>query len=233
MDTDALKRLAGEEAAALVQDGMVVGLGTGSTAACMVDALIRRVAQGLKIVGVPTSIRTAEQAQAGGIPLTDLGAHPRIDLTIDGADQVERGTLNLIKGMGGALLREKLVAAASDRLVIIVDDRKLSENLSLPVPVEVVPFGWQATDLRIQALGGRTVLRGGADGTPYVTDNHNYILDVDFGVMGGSDPSRTPEALDAALREIVGVVETGFFIHRAETVIIAGEGGVTRWQRSA
>ncbi len=151
MDRDAQKRAAAEAAAALVQDGMVVGLGTGSTARFAIEALIRRVREGLRILAIPTSERSAKQARDGGIMLTSFAEHRRIDLTIDGADEIEVGSLNLIKGLGGALLREKIVAAASDRLVIVADGRKMVERLggTVPVPVEVVPFGWETTAQRL------------------------------------------------------------------------------------
>ena len=227
MDRDALKRQVGEAAAAEVADGMVVGLGTGSTAACFVEALIARVRGGLHITGIPTSERTAAQAQAGGIPLGSFATRPRIDLTVDGADQVERGTLNLIKGMGGALLREKIVANASARLLIVVDEAKLVSRLDLPVPVEVVPFGWEVTDLALRALGARTTRRAGPEGAAYVTDNGNFILDCAFG------PISDPAGLDRGLRDLVGVVETGLFIGRAAAVLVAGAEGVVRLEREA
>jgi ribose 5-phosphate isomerase A len=222
---EALKRAAGELAAGYVQSGMAVGLGTGSTAYYMIAALIRRAREeGLRILGVPTSERSAAQARQGGLTLTDLGAHPVLDLTIDGADQVELETLNLIKGMGGALLREKIVAAASRRLVIVADDSKLCGRLSLKVPVEVERFGWQATRRHIEALGGAATLRLGADGAPYVTDGGNFILDCDSGAADAA-------ARDRALREIVGVIETGYFIGRADEVLLAAPGGVQRLVR--
>jgi ribose 5-phosphate isomerase A len=225
-DRDALKRAAAEAAAACVEDGMAVGLGTGSTAAFAIDALIRRVAGGLRIVGIPTSERSAAQARAGGITLTDFATHPRLDLTIDGADQVERGTLNLIKGMGGALLREKIVAAASAQLLIVVDQEKLADRLALAVPVEVAPFGWEATAAHIGDLGGRCVRRGDAAGAPYVTDGGNTILDCAFGAIA------EPDKLDQDLRLIVGVIETGLFIRRTTAVLVADEGGVHRLESS-
>ncbi|WP_191060143.1 ribose-5-phosphate isomerase RpiA [Geminicoccus harenae] len=219
-EVDGQKRAAAAAAAALVEDGMTVGLGTGSTAAYVIAALIRRVAEeSLRIEAVPTSIRSAEQASAGGISLTDLGHQPRLDLTIDGADQVVPGSLDLIKGLGGALLREKIVAAASARLVIVVDGRKLSDRLTLPVPVEVVEFGWQATARKIAELGGQPVLRGG-EAAPFRTDGGNLILDCTFGTIAD------PPGLDRMLKLLVGVVETGLFIDRAERVLAAEPGGV-------
>src|SRR5689334_3553622 len=155
VNRDALKRAAAEAAVELVEDGMVVGLGTGSTAAFAIEALARRHRQGLNFLGIPTSERTAAQARAAGIPLTSFAEHRQIDLTIDGADEVERGTLNLIKGLGGALLREKIVAAASRRLAIVVDGSKLVGRLGtrVPVPVEVVAFGLEATSESLAVLG--------------------------------------------------------------------------------
>jgi ribose 5-phosphate isomerase A len=224
---EALKREAAERAAATVQPGMAVGLGTGSTAAYMIEALIRRArSEGLRFVGVPTSERSAQQATAGGLTLTDLAAHPTLDLTIDGADQIERGTLNLIKGMGGALLREKIVAAASARLLIVADDSKLADRLCLPVPVEVVRFGWQATRRHIEALGCTTRLRDAPGGGPYITDGGDLILDCDFGPLDDAAP------IDRALREIVGVIETGYFIRRADEVLLATPTGVERLLRA-
>src|ERR1700739_3349581 len=154
-DRSALKRAAAEAAVQLVQNDMVVGLGSGSTAAFAVEALARRRRQGLRFIGIPTSERTAAQAAAADIPLTSFGEHRQIDLTIDGADEVERGTLNLIKGLGGALLREKIVAAASRRLAIVVDETKLVDRLGTHValPVEVVAFGLEATRAALEDLG--------------------------------------------------------------------------------
>jgi ribose 5-phosphate isomerase A len=223
-DRDVLKRAAAEAAVTLVQDGMVVGLGTGSTAAFAVEALARRHRQGLRFVGIPTSERTAVQATAAGIPLTSFTEHRQIDLTIDGADEVERGTLNLIKGLGGALLREKIVAAASRRLAIIVDGSKLADRLGtrIPVPVEVVSFGQEATQAGLEALGASARLRRSPAGEPFVTDGGNRILDCSFGPI--TDPAR----LEARIRRIVGVVECGLFISRADMVFVADEDQVHR-----
>jgi ribose 5-phosphate isomerase A len=215
-DRDRLKREAAEAAAARVEDGMVVGLGTGSTAAFAIAALIRRVGEGLRMLGIPTSERSAAQARAGGITLTDFAANPHIDLTIDGADQVDTGSLDLIKG--------KIVAAASDRLLIVVDEAKLAERLALPVPVEVTPFGWEATAAHIGRLGGVPVLRMAGE-KAYMTDGSGLILDCAFG------PIADAAALDRGLREIVGVVETGLFIGRAEAVLVAGTDGVRELTR--
>jgi ribose 5-phosphate isomerase A len=175
-DRDQLKRAAALRAIEYVEDGMVVGLGTGSTAFFVVEGLGARVAKGLKITGIPTSERTAAQARGLGIPLATFAEYQRIDVTIDGADEVERGTLHLIKGLGGALLREKIVAAASDRLVIVVDEEKLVDRLGdhTPVPIEVTQFGWQATAARLEALGATPVLRHAHEDHPFITDGGNY-----------------------------------------------------------
>jgi len=224
-DRDALKRAAAEAAVELVQDGMVVGLGTGSTAYFAVEALARRHRLGLRFVGIPTSERTAAHATTVGIPLTAFAAHRLIDLTIDGADEVERGTLNLIKGLGGALLREKIVAAASQRLAVIVDGEKLVDRLGTrtPVPVEVVAFGLEATQAALEALGSAARLRQSAAGEPFVTDSGNRILDCSFGVI--ADPAR----LEERIKRVVGVVECGLFIGRADPVFVAEHAGVHRF----
>ena len=215
MTPEALKRQSAAAAVAEVEDGMVVGLGTGSTATIAVDLLGARVRDGLRILGIPTSERTAAQARAQGIPLGDLADHPTLDLTIDGADEVHTGTLDLIKGLGGALLREKIVAAASRRMTVIVDESKLVPSLGgVRLPVEVVRFGWQATARHMQDAGVDGQLRRGPDGAPFVTDNGNHILDCALAIPD-------PAALDARLAGIPGVVETGLFIGIA-TRVIAG-----------
>jgi ribose 5-phosphate isomerase A len=221
---DALKRAAAEAAVELVQDGMVVGLGTGSTAAFAVEALAQRHRQGLQFVGIPTSERTAAQAAAAGIPLTSFAEHRQLDLTIDGADEVERGTLNLIKGLGGALLREKIVAAASRRLAIVADGEKLVDRLGTraPVPVEVVAFGLEATRAALEGLGASARLRLSPAGEPFATDSGNRILDCGFG------PIADPAGLEARIRRVVGVVESGLFIGRADPVFVADAAGVHR-----
>ena len=222
-DRDALKRAAAEAAVQLVENDMIVGLGSGSTAAFAVEALARRRRQGLRFVGIPTSERTAAQAKAADIPLTSFSEHRQIDLTIDGADEVERGTLNLIKGLGGALLREKIVAAASHRLAIVVDGSKMVDRLGTrtPVPVEVVDFGLEATRESLEVLGASARARM-SSGAPFVTDSGNRILDCDFGRI--SDPAR----LEERIGRIVGVVESGLFISRADPVFVADATGVHR-----
>ena len=218
----ALKREAAEAAAALVSDGMVVGLGTGSTATFAIAKLIERVRAGLRITAVPTSERSATQAREGGIELIELAEATRLDITIDGADAVATGSLDLVKGLGGALLREKIVAQATERLLIVVDGSKVVSKLGInsPIPVEVTPFAWQATSGRLAALGVRPVLRVDAAGKPYRTDGGNLILDCHV------TPLTDPASLDVAMQAIVGVVETGLFIGRAHTVYVAEPGGV-------
>lgn len=223
-DQDRFKRAAGEAAAAQVENGMVVGLGSGSTAAFAVEALARRHRQGLRFVGIPTSERTASAARRQGIPLTSFSEHGQIDLTIDGADEVERDSLDLIKGLGGALLREKIVAAASKRLLIVVDGTKLVDRLGMraPVPVEVVDFGLEATRAALEALGGETRLRRSPSGEAFVTDGGNRILDCRFAEIPD------PADLEERIRRVVGVVENGLFVGRADWVVVGDADGIHR-----
>jgi len=219
---DAQKRDAAEAAAALVQDGMIVGLGTGSTAQFAIAALIRRARSGLRIKCIATSDASEAQAIAGGLVITDFAAHPRIDLTIDGADQIARDSLFLVKGLGGALLHEKLVAASSDRLVIIADESKLVDGLGnrTPVPVEVVTFAWEATSARLARVGCTPVRRCRPDGAAFVTDGGNFILDCHFDTIADA------AALERDLSQIVGVIETGLFIGMASMVLVGTANGV-------
>lgn len=221
-DENEMKKAAAESAVTLVRDGMVVGLGTGSTAAFAVNDLGRRVREGLRIVGIPTSEETAARARSAGIPLSSLAEESQVDLTIDGADEVEEGTLNLVKGHGGALLREKIVASASKRLVIIVDRSKLVNRLAIdgPVPVEVVRFGWQSTARRLSGLGAKPTLRRNGDGEPFESDARNYILDCLF------EPDVAAVPLAQQLDHVVGVVEHGIFIGMTSEVHLAEAGGV-------
>jgi len=228
-ETAAKEKLeAAERAAALVENGMVVGLGSGTTASLAVRALGRRVAAGLDIIGVPTSEKTAALARELGIRLSDLAKHERIDLTIDGADEVERGTLHLVKGLGGALLREKIVASATARLVIVADESKVVERLRIhegPIPVEVAVFGWEATARRLRAMGAEFRLRLGADGQPFVSDGGHYILDAGFAGFNSA------EELAHALDETVGVMEHGLFLSMAQQVIVGSAAGVEVLER--
>lgn len=216
------KKEAAEAAVALVENGMVIGLGTGSTATLAVDALGKRVKQGLRIIGIPTSEHTAAQARGLGIPISSLAEHSELELTIDGADEIQLGTLDLVKGRGGALLREKVVASASRRLIIIADETKLVDRLGahFAVPVEVVQFGWQSADRKLKKLGAETTLRPGADEKPFVTDGGNFIIDCLFG------PIEAPAALEQELNSVVGVVEHGLFLKMTSRALVAGRDGV-------
>jgi ribose 5-phosphate isomerase A len=218
-----LKRLAAERAADSIQPGMVVGLGSGSTAAFVVHRLAALRAEGklTDVVGVPTSVETEALARSLGVPLTTLEAHPVVDLTIDGADEVDP-QLRLIKGGGGALLREKIVAQASRREIIVVDASKLSPRLGTrwPVPVEVLPFGWRSQALYLEGLGARVTQREGREGTPYRTDQGNLILDCAFG------PIERPEELAAKLEARAGIVAHGLFIGLTSELVVASPEGV-------
>ncbi|HEX7076059.1 MAG TPA: ribose-5-phosphate isomerase RpiA [Hyphomicrobiaceae bacterium] len=224
--SDALKLKAAEKAIEFVQPGMKLGLGTGSTAAKFIDLLGARVKEGLDVIGVPTSEATRMQAAALGIRLTTLDDDPELDLTIDGADEID-DALQLIKGGGGALLREKIVAAASNRMIAIADSSKRVPVLgAYPLPVEVVRFGFGATRRMIEKVAadvgctGHILLRMGLDGQPFVTDGGNYIFDCAFGRIEDAN------ALDEALRLIPGVIEHGLFLDLADAAIIAGPDGV-------
>jgi ribose 5-phosphate isomerase A len=213
------KRHAGERAAELVMDGMTVGLGTGSTVYWALQRLGERVRGGLRLRGIPTSRQTEELARTLGIPLTTFAEVRELDLAIDGADEIDAG-LNLIKGGGGALLREKIVAAASRQLVVVADRSKVVATLGArPLPVEIVPFGHEVTMRRLAALGGVPTLRYVA-GQPFVTDNGNLIADCAFGAI--PDPAR----LERELKLVVGVVESGLFVERASVAIVGTDAGV-------
>ncbi|HZS78070.1 MAG TPA: ribose-5-phosphate isomerase RpiA [Ktedonobacteraceae bacterium] len=216
------KQLAGEEAVKYIEDGMVIGIGTGTTAAYMVRALARRIQEGLRIIGaVPTSEATAALARSLGVPLTDLDTHPELDLAIDGADEIDP-QLNLIKGGGGALLREKIVESAARRFIVIADRTKLVQKLGLtvPLPVETVPFAATPVRRQLEKLGARVQLRM-HDQQPFRTDNGNIILDCFF-----ADGISDPPTLQTSIRSIVGVVETGLFLHMTKRAIIGDEQGV-------
>ena len=223
---DELKRQAAARALEHVRDGMKLGLGTGSTAKHFVALLGEKVKGGLKVVGVPTSEGTRAQAEAAGVPLTTLDEIDHLDLTVDGADEIDRD-FNLIKGGGGALLREKIVAAASDRMIVIADDSKWVERLGrFPLPIEVIPFGLAATQRAIAGafvragVSGDMALRKGADGHVFVTDGGHWIVDARLGEI--PDASRLAGLLSA----IPGVVEHGLFIGLASTAILAGAQGI-------
>ncbi|GHO84681.1 ribose-5-phosphate isomerase RpiA [Dictyobacter formicarum] len=221
------KQLAGNAAAELIQEGMVVGLGTGSTAAYLVQAMAQRIQQGLQIKGaVASSLATYDLANSLHIPMTDLDEHPELDIYIDGADEIDP-QFRLIKGAGGALLREKILASAARRFVVIADSSKKVTQLGhiYPLPVEVVPLAKTPITLQLTRLGAEVKIRQ-HNNIPFITDNHNYILDCTF-PQGISDPAQ----LDAQIHSIVGVVETGLFINMVSQVIIGGPEGVQIFSR--
>jgi ribose 5-phosphate isomerase A len=225
---DELKQRAGFRAAEFVESGMVVGLGTGSTTEHAVKRIAKRLKAGeLKnIVGIPSSVRTEKLAQELNIPLVGFDIHPQIDITIDGADEVDPD-LNLIKGGGGALLREKVVAQASMRNIIIIDDSKLVAKLGTgwALPIEVIPFARYTEEAFLSTIGDSVTLRKNDDDTPYRTDQNNVILDADFGPM--DDPFR----LAAQLNERAGIVEHGLFLGLATDVLVARQGDVEHLTR--
>ncbi len=219
------KRRAAEAAVDRVEDGMVLGLGTGSTVRYAIERLGRRVAEGWELAGVPTSRATAELARELQIPLTTLDEHPSLDLTIDGADEVDP-RLDLIKGLGGALLREKIVAAASEAFLVVVDEGKAVEGLGerAPLPVEVLPFGARRTRSRLEALGCEPTLRRAGE-APFRTDNGNYMIHCRF--EGIADPRE----LAGRLKEIPGVIEHGLFLEMADAVFVGTAAGVKEMGR--
>ncbi len=213
-DAEREKQLAAEASLSYIESGMVLGLGTGSTAARMVDLVGQEVRAGLEIRAIPTSRQTAERARAVGIPLITLEDSPTIDLTIDGADELDGG-LRLIKGGGGALLREKIVAAASDRMIVIADSSKRVETLgTFPLPVEVVPFAWPVVARRLSRSGMSPRLRRAGGGDPFLTDERNYVLDCPF--LSIEDPERIAREIG----EIPGVVDHGLFLDLADVALV-------------
>ena len=215
-EVEAQKQAAAERALALVKPGTIVGLGTGSTSRYFIDGLAARVRGGLKVQAVATSLETRAQAEAGGIPITEK-VDGSLDLAVDGADEIDPA-VNCVKGRGGALLREKVVAHASRRFVLIADETKLVGRLGRgPVPIEILPFLWEATRRSIESLGGRPELRM-APGGPFKTDNGNLVLDTSFGAVDA--------ALGVALRAIPGVIEHGLFFGMARAAIVGSATGV-------
>ena len=225
MDIENQKKIAAEKATERVRSGMVVGLGTGSTVYYALLKLGEMVREGLDIIGIPTSAGTEKIATAQQIPLTTLATHPSLDLTIDGADEVDPD-LNLIKGGGAALVREKIIANASKEILIVVDESKVSRVLgtTFPLPVEIVRFGWEATQTEVDRICGKSTLRLAPDQDgnqhPLITDNGNYILDCHF------DGIPAPEAVELQLNNIPGVVENGIFVNRADKIIIGTPSGI-------
>lgn len=218
------KEAAAIAAAELLQDGMLVGLGSGSTAELTLAAIGRRVKDGLKITGIATSEKTAQLATGFNIPLATLEDFPQLDIALDGADEIEIGSLHLIKGGGGNLLREKLVAMVSGHFIIVADERKLSARLAsrASIPIDVVPFGWKTTAKRLEREGAQPILRLDTQGNPFVTDGGAYVLDCAFKAI----PS--PLELQESLNGVVGVIEHGLFLGMASEVIIGGIDGVKR-----
>lgn len=228
MDVAELKRQAAEYAVSFIESGMVVGLGEGSTAVFAIRRLAALIQSGelQGILGVPCSLNVEAVARDLGLPLTTLDEHPEVDLTIDGADEVDPA-LNVIKGGGGALLREKMVAQATRREIIVVDEGKLSDRLGVQwaLPIEVLEFGWKAQAHFLRGLGGDPVVRRRSDDSLYYTDQGNLILDTNFG------PIEDVHALGDALSHRAGIVEHGLFIDLVSEVIVAGEGGIRHIQR--
>ena len=225
--SDAKKRAA-IASTKLIKSGQVIGLGSGSTARYMIEEIGGRIREEkLRIFGVPTSNQTAELATKQGIPLTTLDKHPKLDIAIDGADQVDP-KLNLIKGMGGALTREKIVDGAAETLVIIVDEGKMTQQLGVDqvVPVEVIPFATTPVMRKLVKLGGKPSIRLSKDKRSYfITDNGNSIIDVDFGAIGDA------KKLETMVKVISGVVEIGLFVDMAKTVFVGSESTVKRIER--
>jgi ribose 5-phosphate isomerase A len=221
LEKEELKKLAGEKAVDYIEDGMIVGLGTGSTVEYSLKKLGKLVKSGLKIKGIPTSVHTKRIAIEQEIPLTTLEENPVIDITIDGADEVD-SNLNLIKGGGGALAREKIIAFNSKKVIIVIDDSKIVKALGIdfPLPVEVLKFGWTSTKKTLEELNCIVELRKIMGNEPFITDNSNYILDCEF------DRIDNPEQLEININNIPGVVENGLFIGLVDEVIVGGKQGI-------
>jgi len=228
LEKEDLKKLAGEKAVEQIEDGMVIGLGTGSTIEYGLKKLGQLVRDGLNIKGIPTSIHTQRIAKELKIPLTTLEENPIIDLTIDGADEVD-GNLNLIKGGGGALAREKIIAYNSKKVIIVIDDSKIVKALGIDfaLPVEVLRFGWTSTKKTLEEFGCNVELRKVMGDEPFITDNSNYILDCDF------ERIENPVQLEIDINNIPGVVENGLFVGLVDEVIVGGKQGIlTRCKES-
>ncbi len=221
MEREELKKLAGEEAVKYIEDGMIVGLGTGSTIEYTIRKLGKMIREGLDIQGIPTSIHTKRIAKEENIPLTTLDENPDIDITIDGADEVD-SNLNLIKGGGGALTREKIIAFNSKKVIIVVDDSKIVKALGIDfaLPVEIVKFGWTSTKKTLEDFGCDVSLREVMKNEPFITDNGNYILDCDF------ERIQDPAQMEIDINLIPGVVENGLFIDLVNEVIVGGKQGI-------
>jgi len=222
LEKEELKRLAGEKAVEQIEDGMIVGLGTGSTVDYVLKKIGEMVDKGLNIKGIPTSVHTQRLAKELHIPLTTLEENPLIDLTIDGADEVD-SNLNLIKGGGGALAREKIVAYNSKKEIIVIDDSKIVKALGIdfPLPVEVLKFGWTSVKKVLEEFGCIVELRKIMDTELFITDNGNYILDCEF------ERIDNPKEIEVEINNIPGVVENGLFVELADEVIVGGKQGIS------
>jgi ribose 5-phosphate isomerase A len=228
LEKEDLKKLAGEEAVELIKDGMIVGLGSGSTVEYTIRKLGKLVRGGLRIHGIPTSVHTKRIAKEEQIPLTTLEDNPVIDITIDGADEVD-SNLYLVKGGGGALLREKIIAFNSKKVIIVIDDSKIVKALGIdfPLPVEVFKFGWTSTKKRLEEFGCNVERRKIMADEPFITDNSNYILDCEF------DRIDNPEQMEIDINNIPGVAENGLFIGLVDEVIVGGKQGISTLNKEA
>jgi ribose 5-phosphate isomerase A len=228
LEREELKRLAGEKAVDQIKDGMIVGLGTGSTVEYSIKRIGKLIKEGLKIQGIPTSIHTKRLAIEKDIPLTDLEKNPIINITIDGADEVD-SYLNVIKGGGGALTREKIIAFNSEKVIIVADDSKIVKRLGIdfPLPVEVIKFGWTGTKRALEDFNCDVKLREIMPGEPFITDNGNYILDCEF------DRIDDPEQLEMNINNTPGVVENGLFIGLVNEIIVGGKQGIITLDKKA
>jgi ribose 5-phosphate isomerase A len=215
MSLETCKKAAAEKAASFITDGMIVGLGTGTTTSFFIEKLIQRCKAGLKIKAVASSERSLNQARSGGIPLIDINTLKNIDIYIDGADEIDPEK-RMIKGAGGALVREKIAANMSQEMVVIADESKLVQKLGRrPLPVEIIPFGYGATLHKLQLLGYPGDIRRGADNSPYITDNHNLIYDIRL------NPETMRPAMDhEQILSVPGVVDTGFFLNLAGRIVV-------------
>ena len=228
MEKEELKKLAGEKAVDHIEDGMIIGLGTGSTIEYALRKIGKLCREGLDIKGIPTSIHTKRIASEEKIPLTTLDENPIIDLTIDGADEVD-SNLNLIKGGGGALTREKIIAFNSKKVIIVIDDSKIVKCLGIDfaLPVEVVKFGWTSTKKTLEEFDCQVELRKVMGDEPFITDNSNYILDCEF------ERIEEPAQMEIDINSIPGVVENGLFIGLVDEVIVGGKQGISTLNKEA
>jgi ribose 5-phosphate isomerase A len=223
------KKRAATEAVKHIKDGFILGLGSGSTSAYAIQEIGKRIKQeGLHIMGVPTSHQAFTLAIRNGIPITTLDEYPQLDLAIDGADQIDT-KLNLIKGMGGALTREKIVVSAAKQFIVVADETKLTDKLGAkhPIPIEVLPFAVSTVTSKLKKMGKKVVLREAKEKIgPVVTDNGNFILDVNFG------PVKNPKNLNSQLKSIPGIIETGLFINMADTIYVGRQTTVQKLERT-